>query len=187
MTQVEEETSQRRKTKQCFTSIQSRKKLMGSLEGFHLCPSMDLVVFGTHSVSSSSSSSSHHQNLYRTIHWQKVATITPDPSNETEGDMPLVAQQQHTPAVTCWSPSGRWIAVAMDKTVSLYGVEPLANPPGGLSGGGFSSDATEAQHSWTMEEDRQPVKGLFWAHVGRAHPTAWKTRKEEMEEEISWR
>ena len=146
--------------KQCFTSIQSRK-LLGSLEFFNLCPSMDLVVFGT-------TASMHQQKLYRTVSWQKVATIT----NEME-------EAAH--AVTCWSPSGRWIAVARDKTVSLYGVEPLANPSGGTA---FSSDATEAQHSWTVDHH---VQSLHWAHVGRAHPTAWKIREDEREDEVSWK
>ncbi len=146
--------------KQCFTSIQSRK-LLGNLESFLLCPSMDLVVYET-------SSSRHQQQMYRTVSWQKVATIT----NEVEDDVQ---------AVTCWSPSGRWIAVARDKTVSLYGVELLANPPGGA---GFSNEATEAQHSWTVD---YPIKDLFWAHVGRSHPTAWRTCEDEREAELSWR
>lgn len=156
--------------KQCFTSIQSRK-LLGGLESFHLCPSMDLLVYGT-------SAARHQQSLYRTMSWQKVASITP--TNESASLEDAGAAAQH-PAVTCWSPSGRWIVVAIDKSISLYGVEPLANPPGG---GAFSSEATEAQHSWTVDH---PVTGLFWAHVGRAHPTAWKIVEDETEEELSWR
>jgi hypothetical protein len=170
---TEEETSS---LKQCFTSIQSRK-FLGNLESFNLCPSMDLVVYGT-------SESIHQHNLYRTMSWQKVASITPDTTTATitsETEQEAGAAAAAHPAVTCWSPSGRWIAVAIDKTVSLYGVEPLANPPGGA---GFSNESTEAQHSWTVDH---PVTGLFWAHVGRAHPTAWKTVEDEAEEELSWR
>jgi len=123
---------------------------------------MDLVVYNA-------STAIHQHNLYRTMSWQKVAAIT----TETE-DAPATT-------TTCWSPSGKWIAVANDKHVSLYGVEPVANPPGG---GGFNSESTEAQHSWMVD---QPVIGLFWAHVGRAHPKAWKSLEDQVEDEISWR
>lgn len=144
--------------KQCFSSIQSRK-LLGGLESCHLCPSMDLIVYTAGST----------QNLYRTMSWQKVATLVHEEDLAT------------TTSCCCWSPSGKWIAVANDKLVQLYGVEPLANP-------GFSnteSSSTEAQHSWTVENGS--VKGLVWAHVGRAHPTAWRSLERELENEISWR
>ena len=146
--------------KQCFTSIQSRK-LLGHLESCNLCPSMDLVVYST-------SANSHHQSLYRTLSWQKLATIAPD------------AEEPQGPCATCWSPSGRWIVVANDTLVSLYGAEPLANPPGGS---GFASSGNEAQYSWKCQA---PVQGLSWAHVGRSHPTAWEPREEEEEQETSW-
>jgi hypothetical protein len=148
--------------KQCFTSIQSRK-LMGSLESCQLCPSMDLVVYGT-------STASQQTSLYRTVSWQKVASIT------------VPTSEQDFSSKTCWSPNGRWIAVATgDSQVSLYGVEPLANPPGG---GSFGSSSTEAQHFWNLSH---PIVGFSWAHVGRPHPTAWKSSEAELEEEISWR
>jgi hypothetical protein len=144
--------------KQCFTCIQSRK-LSAPLQTFELCPSMDLVVFGT----------SAQQSLFRTVSWQKVANI-----------QPLKETSQKTSC--CWSPNGRWIAVAHDNYVSLYGVEPLANP----ADGGFTSSTgpTEAQHSW---ETSHPVVSLSWMHVGRRHPTAWKISEEESEEDASWR
>jgi hypothetical protein len=153
--------------KQCFTSIESRK-LLGGMESFHLCPSMDLVVFG--------SSTSSTQNLYRTVSWQKVAAINVEEA-ETQ-------PQQQTTTATCWSPNGRWIAVARDSLVSLHGVEPLANPPGGASFGSSSSAPTEAQHSWHTQH---PVIGLSWSHVGRHHPTAWRASTEEEEDDVFWR
>jgi hypothetical protein len=152
--------------KQCFTSIESRK-LLGGMESFHLCPSMDLVVFG--------SSTSSTQNLYRTVSWQKVAAINVE---ESETQPP-----QQTTTATCWSPNGRWIAVARDSLVSLHGVEPLANPPGGASFGS-SSTPTEAQHSWHTQH---PVIGLSWSHVGQHHPTAWRASTEEEEDDVFWR
>lgn len=152
--------------KQCFTSIESRK-LLGDMESFQLCPSMDLVVFGA--------STSPTQNLYRTVSWQKVASINMEESETKK-------QEQGTSA-TCWSPNGRWIAVARDCLVSLHGVEPLANPPGGANFGN-SSGPTEAQHSWYTQH---PVLGLAWSHVGRRHPTAWKASTEELEEDVFWR
>lgn len=144
--------------KQCFTSIQSRK-ILGDLESCQLCPSMDLILYGT--------STTKQQNLYRTVSWQKVASIT-SPSE--------------SPPCTSWSPNGRWIAMACDSEVSLYGVEPLANPPGGFAA--TTSPASEAQHKWTVS---CPIVGLSWMHVGRPHPTAWDLTDEEREEEISWR
>ena len=145
-------------SKQCFTSIQSRK-LSATLQTFELCPSMDLVIFGT----------SAQQSLYRTVSWQKVANV-----------QPLKETLQKTNC--CWSPNGRWIAVAHDHKVALYGVEHLANPPDG----GFSSNTgpTEAQHSWELSH---AVVALTWMHVGRPHPTAWSISEEESENDVSWR
>lgn len=156
--------------KQCFTSIQSRK-LLGGMDSCQLCPSMDLIVFG---------SSASQQSLYRTVSWQKVATINQDTTaSSLESDAPDTAT---VPTTTCWSPDGRWIVVANDSQVSLYGVEPLANPPGGATF--TNSGPTEAQHSWKVSH---PVIGLSWAHVGRPHPTAWTPSTDEIEENVYWR
>ena len=158
--------------KQCFTSIQSRK-LLGGMESCQLCPSMDLIVFG---------SSPSQQSLYRTVSWQKVATINQDTaSSSLKKDEPSKADPT-TKTTTCWSPDGRWIVVANDTKISLYGVEPLANPPGGAS---FNNNGpTEAQLSWDVQS---PVIGLSWVHVGRHHPTAWKPSTDEVEDEVYWR
>jgi hypothetical protein len=123
---------------------------------------MDLIVFG---------SSAHQQSLYRTVSWQKVATINQD------SELPLSQDEK-----TCWSPNGRWVTVSYDHQVSLYGVEPLANPSGGVTF--TNSGPTEAQHSW---HSQHKVIALSWAHVGRLHPTAWKASEDELEDEISWR
>ena len=154
--------------KQCFTSIQ-KKKLLGAVDSFQLCPSMDLVVFGTSSTSASL------QNLFRTVSWQKVASINLDESE--------TASISESSSTVCWSPNGRWITVAKDSQISLYGVEPLANPSTGSSFSG-SSGPSEKNHSWRT---RSPVIGLYWAHVGRPHPTAWKLTLEEEEEQTFWR
>jgi hypothetical protein len=144
--------------KQCFTSIQSRK-LLGGMESCQLCPAMDLVVFGT--------STAKQQSLYRTVSWQKVASV---------------ASSSEAAPCTSWSPNGRWIAMACDSQVSLYGVEILANPPGGFVPS--TSASSEAQHAWTVSN---LIIGLSWMHLGRPHPTAWKLTEEELEEEVSWR
>lgn len=149
---------------QCFASIQSRK-LLGSLESCQLCPAMDLVMFGT--------STSKQQSLYRTVSWQKVASVSASSSSSSES----------THCTSSWSPNGRWIAVACDSQVSLYGVEALANPTGGFAPASASA-SSEAQHSWTVAN---PIVGLTWMHVGRPHPTAWKLTEDELEEEVSWR
>jgi hypothetical protein len=155
--------------RQCFTSIQSRK-LLGGMDSCQLCPSMDLVVFET--------STSSQQSLYRTVSWQKVASIQREESASSSNNINASGSN-----CCCWSPNGRWIVVACDSQVSLYGVEPLANPPAG-GGFGSSNGPTEAQHSWSLAH---PVIGLSWMHVGRPHPTAWKSSEEELEEEVSWR
>eukprot|EP00980_Cylindrotheca_fusiformis_P020235 scaffold7316_cov123-Cylindrotheca_fusiformis.AAC.10 len=156
--------------KQCFTSIESRK-LLGSMDAFHLCPSMDLVVFGSTALSKT-------HNLFRTVSWQQVALIH---NNDVE---------ESSSSKVCWSPNGRWIAVAHDTLVSLYGVEPLANPAAGASFGNgnnnnssSTSSTTEPQHSW---HTHYPVIGLSWSHVGRDHPTAWKPSTDEEEEDVFW-
>ncbi|CAJ1968858.1 unnamed protein product [Cylindrotheca closterium] len=154
--------------KQCFTSIQ-KKKLLGAIDSFQLCPSMDLVVFGTSSTSASL------QNLFRTVSWQKVASINLEESEKASNG-------ESTSSTVCWSPNGRWIAVAKDSQVSLYGVEPLANPPTGTSFSG-SSGPSEKNHSWRTQN---PVISLYWAHVGRPHATAWKLSLEEEEEQTYW-
>lgn len=153
--------------KQCFTSIQ-KKKLLGSLNSFQLCPSMDLVVFGTSSTSMSL------QTLFRTVSWQKVASINLEESETASTD---------ESSTVCWSPNGRWITVAKDSQVSLYGVEPLANPSSVSSFSG-NSGPSEKNHSWRTQS---PVISLYWAHVGRPHPNAWKLNVEEEEEQTYWR
>lgn len=152
--------------KQCFTSIQ-KKKLLGSVNSFQLCPSMDLVVFST-------STSASVQNLFRTVSWQKVASINLEESEN--------ASSNESSAI-CWSPNGRWITVAKGPEVSLFGVEPLANPSTGTSFSG-SSGPSEKNHSW---KTKSPVINLYWTHVGRPHPTAWKLSLEEEEEQTFWR
>lgn len=156
---------------QSFSCIQSRR-VLGNLQGLALCPSMDLCIYHT--------SASADIPLYRTMSWERVATI-----RQEEKDASITHQQQHSlsSAGHCcrWSPSGKWIAVAVQDQVHLYGVEPLANPPEGYAS---ASEATQVQYSLVVSDS---VTGLYWAHVGRAHPTAWNRSENEIEEELSWR
>jgi len=146
---------------QCFSSIQQRK-LPGAIESCRLCPSMDLVLFGT-------SASSQH-NIYRTVSWQKVASI--NPPEESKGS---------SPALICWSPNGEWVALGSQKKMSLYHVEQLANPPSGMS---FGNSATEDQHRLSLSHS---VIGVSWVHVGRPHPTAWEPTEDELASQVTWR
>jgi len=99
--------------------------------------------------------------LVRTMSWQKVATI------------PLDAEDV---SMACWSPSGRWIAsLASENQIQLYGVELLANP--------HYNEAPEPQHTLAIDDE---VKGLYWAHVGRLHPTAHRVSRDEEGQEITW-
>lgn len=54
---------------------------------------------------------------------------------------------------------------------------------GGTDGGDWS---TSSPSSYTMVLKSQ-IHGLYWAHVGRNHPTASVPSSDEMEREISWR
>jgi WD40 repeat protein len=158
---------------QSFSSIQSRR-VLGTLEALELCPSMDLCVYHT--------STSTDIPLYRTISWQRVATIRQDDTDTSSSTTTTTTTTMTDPCSRCcWSPSGRWIAVARERNVHLYGVEPLANPPEGYSG---SNEATAVQHGL---ESSAVVTGLYWAHVGRAHPTAWNISEDEAEDYLSWR
>jgi hypothetical protein len=194
------------------SSSSTRRVVGGTVESLNLCPSMDLCVYHTsknHPSSRSSAAAAAGVDipLYRTISWQKVATIRQDHNDDNDNvnnddhkdvgsdDPPHGHEPPTTTTTCCWSPSGRWIAVAMGHKVHLYGVELLANPPEGFTGGGGGATATTTvQHSLERRRGQGQggsssssiVQGLYWAHVGRAHPTAWKMSQEEVEDALSW-
>lgn len=213
-----------------FAVVQSRKFMAVDLptncQLASLCPSMDLVIVESPasaasssggggvgalatSRTSSSSTSSSSLVIYRTMSWQKVATITPmnNQGEDEEGDIDHDdAAEDGTsfgdnftfPVSFGWSPNGQWVAVARHRHVALYGIEALANPmavhasgEGGTTtnttaadGGDASDDNGGPTHAWTV---KHAVQSLHWAHVGRNHPTASVQSRVEVEREVSWR
>ena len=208
-------------TSQSFSLLQSRKFLFlgnkstadvvdveeskrGALRRLaKLCPSMDLII-----VQSTNSSST--LVIYRTLSWQKVANIALSESlgDATEGGGgaggPGSNGQGNAPLSYCWSPNGQCVAVALESSVFLYGVESLVTASGAGSGGGTTGGSTNA--TWTIDllreqkghpsrssnnnrNDNTPadILGLHWVHVGKHHPTAVIPSAAEEEQEVSWR
>ena len=197
---------------QCFSAIQSRKFLLLSspscapqslpvpFQLAALCPSMDLVL-----VESPTSSSSTSLVIYRTLSWQRVATINPTTNTNTNTSTSTSTTNSVENSTTsklcyCWSPNGQWVAVAASSTlgegiISLYGVENL-HLGGGVTGNSSyagsgptgSSGPTDAQHSWSIPTaDSNIIQAMHWLHVGRNHPSACEASRTEYEQEISWR
>jgi hypothetical protein len=197
---------------QCFSAVQSRKFLLPSSSSSsnishkhkggteedkdsafpfqlaELCPSMDLVVVESLSSSSSSSSTTSSLVIYRTLSWQRVATINPTTSSTTAPNIatpsvPFAADNSNPKLCYCWSPNGQWVAVATSSrsdgegiVISLHGVESLHLGGGGTSGVGGSSFAgssssssgtggpagtgpTDAQHSWSIPATTNNTNG----------------------------
>jgi hypothetical protein len=164
-----------------------------------LCPSMDLIL-----VESPNSSSSTSLVIYRTLSWQRVATINPNTntssttSTSTSTSTTTSVENSTYKLCYCWSPNGQWVAVAAstrdEGVISLYGVENLhlgggstGNSSYAGSGPTGSSGPTDAQHSWSIPTADSNIQAMHWLHVGRNHPSACEASRTEYEQEISWR
>jgi len=201
--------------RQSFSLLQSRKFLVPTSkdDDIHetkrnilrrvakLCPSMDLILV----KSTNPSSSSPSLVIYRSLSWQKVADITlPESlgdgtSIEGIGGSNSDDTRKHSLSY-CWSPNGQCIAVAVEASVSLYGVESLVTASGAGGAGGTGSGSSNA--TWTIALQQQQATGsndkchddeavdvlaLHWVHVGKNHPIAASPSAAEDEREVSWR
>jgi hypothetical protein len=168
-----------------------------------LCPSMDLILV----QSTNSSSSSSSLVIYRSLSWQRVADITlPEllPLGDTT-TTETAGIDHNTPLISyCWSPNGQCVAVALESSIFLYGVESLVTASGAGSGGGATSGSSsnttwtidllgEQEHNNRQQQQQQhpgssiDVLALHWVHVGKNHPTAAFPSATEEEQEASWR
>jgi len=125
-----------------------------------LCPSMDVMAYGLPSSPGSagaSSSSSSSLQIYRTLHWQKIAQVVASTSSSSQqphnvGNHAVssaAAASVSNNNTVAWRPDGRFLAVAEEggTVVSLYSLEGLLNKAGGgggtgMMGGGGNGDET---------------------------------------------
>ena len=189
----------------CFTSIQSRKFGGPPCHPVtHLCPSMDLIIFGLqqqqqqqqhHHGSSTSPRKDPHDHL-------ECSSTSPSPSSSTSSTtlwIHRILSWQKLTAFTlkdaatfvAWSPDGRQVAMAQTTNqVSLYQVEALSKQNGTTAAATTTTtahsdmDGTPPHHTFTVD---YPVTNLSWVHVGRPHPTAWNATQNQIEQELSWR
>eukprot|EP00536_Pseudo-nitzschia_multiseries_P008418 jgi/Psemu1/257216/estExt_Genewise1Plus.C_2130041 len=196
--------------RQSFSLLQSRKFLVPTSKdddidetrrnilrrAAKLCPSMDLILV----KSTNPSSSSPSLVIYRSLSWQKVADIT---LPESLGDGTAVegvggsnsSDARKQSLSYCWSPNGQCIAVALESSVSLYGVESLVTASGAGGAGGTVSGSSNATWTIALEQHKAAsgndesvdVLALHWVHVGKNHPTAASPSAAEEEREVSWR
>ena len=205
----------RSSSKKCFTLVQQRRFWALPLPDtiVALCPSMDLIAYG---LPPSNNSNTHNNNnaalpqqqqlllqIYRTLHWQKIAQITAisniNPSNDLDITPPINKLTPQTPPLKTaststttstsrtslsltgtWHPDGRSLAVAEGSSVSLYSLEGMLKSDHSHSGGINSEDDPDTPPGkvfcLTSSGNGRPmhsVTALSWHHAGRPHP-AWQ-------------
>ena len=184
--------------KECFAPIQSRRLWSTvAMRTCRLCPSMDLLVFGlTSNTSTASTTADSNTNtstdstttiwLHRTVSWEKLSTIVAavDGGTLTTADTTTTATTTTPDTVTAltaaaWRPDGRLLAVASGSVITLYNVEDMLDSS--HSSSSIAQDTVPGRIASVGTANQAAVTGLLWAHVGQPHPT-WNLSDDERED-----